>query len=284
MASTVEFSQDTNKSIHFKMNSIKIDNPTVMGILNVTPDSFYDGGTNLIPEKIVEKVNNMEYNGAQIIDIGGYSTRPGAQPISEEEELKRVLPIVKLIHSNFKGLTISIDTFRSGIAEKCIDAGASIINDISGGTLDKNMFSCVANLKVPYLLMHIKGKPETMQINPSYKNVTKEVLCYFEEKINVLNQLGLKDIILDPGFGFGKTVAHNYELLTNLKELKSFGLPILTGFSRKSMINKILKTTPEEALNGTTVLNTIALTKGANILRVHDVKEATECVQLFNQL
>ncbi|PCJ24621.1 MAG: dihydropteroate synthase [Flavobacteriales bacterium] len=255
-----------------------------MGILNVTPDSFFDGGEHTNEEAIVQKVNSMEYDGAQIIDIGGYSTRPGATEITEEEELARVLPIVKLIKSNFNDLIISVDTFRSNVAEKCVEAGADMINDISGGGLDHNMFSCVANLKVPYVLMHIQGTPQNMQKNPTYTNVVEEIKSYFEEKINQLNILEINDIILDPGFGFGKTVAHNYELLNNLSVFKSFGLPIMVGISRKSMINKVIDSTPEEALNGTTVLNTIALQLGANILRVHDVKEANETIKLVNKL
>ena len=284
MLSKIESSQDTNKSINYTVNNLKLDEPIVMGILNVTPDSFFDGGKELSEENIVQKINAMEYDGAQIIDVGGYSTRPGAAKVSEEEEIKRVLPIVKLIRSNFKELEISVDTFRSNVAEKCVEVGATIINDISGGTLDDKMFNCIANLKVPYILMHIQGTPQTMQKKPSYTNVVTDVKHYFEEKINTLNQLGVNDIILDPGFGFGKTVKHNYELLNNLDAFKSFGLPVLAGISRKSMINKVIHTTPEEALNGTTVLNTIALTKGANILRVHDVKEAKECITLINNL
>jgi dihydropteroate synthase len=280
MHSNSESLQYTNKSLHFKVNKLKIDQPIIMGILNVTPDSFFDGRNDIREEDIVQKVNAMEYDGAQIIDIGGYSTRPGAAAVSETEELKRVLPIVQLIQANFKGLEISIDTFRSSVAKKCVEAGATLINDISGGSLDKNMFSCVADLKVPYILMHLQGSPQTMQDHPTYTNVVEEIKQYFEEKINQLNQLGVNDIILDPGFGFGKTVEHNYEILSNLDAFKTFGLPILAGVSRKSMINKVLNTTPEEALNGTTVLNTIALTKGAQILRVHDVREANECVKL----
>jgi len=284
MQSNIQASQDTNKSMNFKVNGINLDEPAIMGILNVTPDSFFDGGEHTNEEAIVQKVNSMEYDGAQIIDIGGYSTRPGATEITEEEELARVLPIVKLIKSNFNDLIISVDTFRSNVAEKCVEAGADMINDISGGGLDHNMFSCVANLKVPYVLMHIQGTPQNMQKNPTYTNVVEEIKSYFEEKINQLNILEINDIILDPGFGFGKTVAHNYELLNNLSVFKSFGLPIMVGISRKSMINKVIDSTPEEALNGTTVLNTIALQLGANILRVHDVKEANETIKLVNKL
>ena len=280
MQSKIETPQDTNKSINFTLKGINLDEPIIMGILNATPDSFFDGGQALNDEVIILKVNSMEYNGAKIIDIGGYSTRPGAADISEEEELNRVLPIVKLIRSNFSDLIISVDTFRSNIAKKCVEAGADIINDVSGGNLDDKMFDCIANIKVPYVLMHIKGNPQNMQENPTYINVVKEVHQYFEEKISILNAKGIYNIILDPGFGFGKTVEHNYELLKNLDQFNSFGLPILAGVSRKSMINNVLNTTPEEALNGTTILNTLALTKGAKILRVHDVKEANECIQL----
>ena len=284
MLSKIESPQGTNKSVNFKVNKINLDEPIIMGILNVSPDSFFDGRNDLTEANIVRKVNSMEYDGAKIIDVGGYSTRPGAEKVPEEEELKRVLPIVQLIRSNFKDLEISVDTFRSSVAEKCTEAGATIINDVSGGTLDQNMFSCIADLKVPYILMHMQGNPQTMQDNPTYNNVVEEVKHYFEEKVNQLNKLGVNDIILDPGFGFGKTVEHNYELLNNLDAFKTFGLPILAGLSRKSMINKVLNTTPEEALNGTTTLNTIALTKGANILRVHDVREANECVKLIEKL
>ncbi len=284
MQSKIETPQDTNKSTSFKVKGVNLDEPTIMGILNITPDSFFDGGKYLTDEDIVRKINSMEYDGAKIIDIGGYSTRPGAAQISEDEELNRVLPIVKLIKSNFSETILSIDTFRSKVAEKCIEAGANIINDISGGSIDNQMFDCIANLKVPYVLMHIQGTPQDMQENPIYNNVVEEVHRYFEEKITLLNQFGVYNIILDPGFGFGKTVEHNYELLNNLDAFKSFKLPILAGVSRKSMINKVIETTPDEALNGTTSLNTIALMKGATILRVHDVKEADETIKLVSKL
>ena len=284
MLSTIETSQDTNYSINCKEKTINLDEPIIMGILNLTPDSFFDGGRYSNEGSIIDQVNTMEYEGATIIDVGGHSTRPQAEDVSEEEELKRVLPIVKLIQSNFADLIISIDTFRSNIAKQCIDAGADIINDISGGNMDSNMFKTVAELKVPYVLTHLQGTPQTMQQNPSYTNVLEDVKNYFQEKIKQLNNLGVNDIILDPGFGFGKTVEHNFQLLKNLKEFKSFGLPLLAGVSRKSMINKVIGTPPKEALNGTTVLNTIALQNGANILRVHDVKEAKEVIQLIHQL
>ena len=284
MQTKFETPQDTNKSTKYSVKERNLDEQTIMGILNVTPDSFFDGGLYIDEPTIVRKVNAMEYDGAQIIDIGGYSTRPGAATVSEEEEIKRVVPIVKLIKGNFNDIQISVDTFRSKVAEACVSEGANIINDISGGSLDGNMFDCIANLKVPYVLMHMKGTPQDMQNSPTYDNVVEEVKQYFEEKINKLNQLGINNIILDPGFGFGKTVEHNYQLLNNLDQFKSFGLPILAGVSRKSMINKVIDTSPEEALNGTTTLNTIALMKGANILRVHDVNEAQETIKLVNKL
>ena len=255
-----------------------------MGILNVTPDSFFDGGRYSNEADIVRKVNAMEYNGVNIVDIGGYSTRPGAEHISEDQELKRVIPIVSLIKSNFPNLIISVDTFRAKVAKNAIEVGADMINDISGGTLDDQLFEVIAEFKAPYVLMHIKGTPKNMQTNPTYSNVVEEVKEYFSKKIEQLKKLGVSDIILDPGFGFGKTVEHNYELLKNLDVFKSFDLPILAGISRKSMINKVINTTPEEALNGTTTLNTVALMNGANILRVHDVKEAKETIKLIKKL
>ena len=263
---------------------LNLDEQAIMGILNVTPDSFFDGGRYLNEENIIERVNSMECDGAKIIDIGGYSSRPNATHISEEEELQRLLPVIKLIRTSFPEILISIDTFRSKVAEKSIEAGANIINDISGGNMDSNMFNCIADLKVPYILMHMLGTPQTMQENPTYKNVVKEVKQFFTEKVNKLTQLGVKEIILDPGFGFGKTTVHNYELLNSLGEFKTYKLPIMVGFSRKSMINKVIDTTPDEALNGTTVLNTIALMKDANILRVHDVKEANETIKIVKKL
>ncbi len=263
---------------------LNLDEQAIMGILNVTPDSFFDGGRYLNEENIIERVNSMECDGAKIIDIGGYSSRPKATHISENEELNRILPVVKLIKNNFPNLIISVDTFRSKVAEKSIEAGANIINDISGGNMDSNMFNCIADLKVPYILMHMLGTPQTMQENPTYKNVVEEVKQFFTEKVNKLTQFGVKEIILDPGFGFGKTTVHNYELLNSLSEFKTYKLPIMVGFSRKSMINKVIDTTPDEALNGTTVLNTIALMKDANILRVHDVKEANETIKIVNKL
>ena len=223
----------------------------------------------------------MLNEGATIIDIGAYSSRPGSKHITEEEEEKRLIKNIKLIKSEFSNIIISIDTFRSKIAQKAIEAGGNIINDISGGELDKKMFRVVKEFKVPYVLMHMKGVPSNMQKNPTYKNITNEVSCFFNKKIKKLNTMGVKNIILDPGFGFGKNIKHNYKLLNELSKIQKYNLPILVGFSRKSMISRIINSTPKNSLNGTTVLNTIALQKGANILRVHDVKEANEAIKIY---
>lgn len=284
MPSNITIPQDTFFLKNNEGMILNLDEPVIMGILNVTPDSFFDGGQYLNNEAIIKQINSMQYEGAKIIDIGGYSTRPNADEVSEEEELKRVIPIIELISKQFPDLVISIDTFRSTIAKKAVEAGANLINDISGGSLDGNMFKTVAELKVPYILMHLKGTPQTMQNNPTYDNIVKDVKEYFITKIAELNQLGVTNIMLDLGFGFGKTVEHNYQLLNALDEFNTFGLPTLTGISRKGMINKVLGTTPQEALNGTTVLNTIALMKGTKILRVHDVKEANEAILLVERL
>jgi dihydropteroate synthase len=261
--------------------------PLIMGILNITSDSFYDGGNYLTENEWLEQTKQMITEGADIIDIGAYSTRPGAKDISETEEIERLVSAIKSIRNIFPKILISADTFRASVAEKAIEAGANIINDISGGTLDENMFTIIAKLQVPYILMHIQGTPQTMQKNPQYKNVTDEVFSFFDNQLKTLNKMGIKKIIIDPGFGFGKTVEHNYQLLKNFNKLLSFNSPLLAGLSRKSMINKLLNIKPENALNGTTILNTIALEKGAKILRVHDVKEAKEAaimVNYFNNL
>ncbi len=284
MQSSFQAPQDTNISTSIKGKKLILDEPLVMGILNVTPDSFFDGGKYQNEQEVINQTQKMINEGATFIDVGAYSSRPKAEHISEQTELDRILPIITLLRKEFPEIIISADTFRSQVAKKCVEAGADIINDISGGTMDSNMFETIAQLDVPYILMHIKGTPQSMQTNPSYKNVVKDVKSYFSEKLEQLNKLGVKQVILDPGFGFGKTVEHNYQLLSALDEFKEFGLPILTGVSRKSMINKVLNTTPKEALNGTTVLNTIALLKGAKILRVHDVKEAKQAIQLVKQL
>ncbi|MCD2260373.1 dihydropteroate synthase [Psychroserpens luteolus] len=255
-----------------------------MGILNVTPDSFYDGGRFRNKSMVIRQVETMLSDGATFIDVGGYSSRPNADHISETEELKRVLPIVELVIKNFPDVLLSIDTFRSEVAKQAIDAGACLINDISAGHLDHQMLNTVAKLKVPYIMMHMRGTPQTMKQMTDYDDLIKDVLFYFSERIAKARDLGIVDLIVDPGFGFAKTIEQNFELLNRLELLKMTDLPILAGVSRKSMIYKTLDSSAEEALNGTTVLNTIALQKGASILRVHDVKEAMECITLTQQL
>jgi dihydropteroate synthase len=263
---------------------IDLTTPKVMGILNVTPDSFYDGGKYYDEQSVLQQVEKMLFEGATFIDIGAYSSRPNAEIVTESEELNRLLPVVKLIVKTFPEAVISVDTFRSAIAKVAVESGASIINDISAGSLDENMFQTVADLQVPYIMMHMKGTPQTMQSLAQYENITKEMIFYFSEKVAKARSYGVNDVILDPGFGFAKTVEHNFEVLNNLELFQMLELPILVGISRKSLIYKTLDTTAEKAVNGTTVLNTIAVHKGANILRVHDVKEAVECVKLLNQL
>jgi dihydropteroate synthase len=268
------------KLLNIKGELISLESPIVMGIVNVTPDSFFDGGKYVDEEAVLERVSQVISEGGLIVDVGGYSSRPGAAEISEEEELKRVIPAIKIIRNNFPNVIISADTFRSNVAYKAIEKGADIINDISVGSIDKRMFDVVAELNVPYIMMHMQGTPQTMQLHPEYKDVTQDIIYYFSEKIDTLYQKGVSDIILDPGFGFGKTVEHNYTLLKNLQAFNMFELPVLVGLSRKSMINKVLNISPKDALNGTTVLNTLALLNGADILRVHDVKQAIEAVKL----
>jgi len=258
--------------------------PRVMGILNITPDSFFDGGAYKNESEILQQVEKMRSEGATFIDIGAYSSRPGATHISEKEELQRIVPIIKLLVTHFPDILISVDTFRSMVAKKSIEAGAAIINDISGGTMDVNMFTTVAALQVPYIIMHMLGTPQNMQQNPQYDAVTKEVTSFFAEQLFKLHQLKVNDVLIDVGFGFGKTVEHNYELLKNLALFKSLDAPILVGISRKSMLYKPLELTPKTALNATTSANTIALLNGANILRVHDVKEAMEAIKIVGQL
>lgn len=254
--------------------------PKIMGILNVTPDSFYDGGKFNSDKKIIIQVEKMLKDGADIIDVGGYSSKPGSNKISSKTEIERVIPTIKLLKETFKEIVISVDTFRSDVAKKAISNGASIINDISSGELDKNMFKCVAELGVPYIMMHMQGTPQTMQKKPYYKNVITDITKNLSKKIHLARKQGVLDIIVDPGFGFGKTIEHNYEILKNLEHLKELECPILIGVSRKSMIYKLLNNSANESLNGTTCLNTISILKGASILRVHDVKEAKEVIQL----
>lgn len=251
-----------------------------MGILNTTSDSFFDGGKYHTIDSALLRCEQMLTEGASIIDIGGQSTRPGAILIDTETELQRTIPIIEAIFQRFPETTISIDTFRAKVAKAAVQAGAKIINDVSAGDDDKDMISVVADLQVPFIAMHKKGNPQNMQINPEYRNVNEEVLSYFHQKTAQLNKAGIKDIILDPGFGFGKTMEHNYSIMNNLEIYHQFNRPILIGVSRKTMIWKLLKTNPEGALNGTTALNTVALMAGAHILRVHDVKEAVECCRI----
>lgn len=253
-----------------------------MGILNLTPDSFFDGGKYEESDVVLAQVTAMLSAGATIIDVGGYSSRPGADDVSEQEEIDRVIPAIKAILANHPEAIISIDTFRSNVARAAIDAGAAMVNDISGGNLDVEMYDTVAELQVPYILMHMQGTPKDMQDAPSYSDVVGDVYKFFSERINVLKLKGVADIILDPGFGFGKTLEHNYQLLNAIDKFKNLGCPVLAGASRKSMINKVIKTKPKDALNGTTVVNTLALQKGASILRVHDVKEAVEAVKIVS--
>jgi len=270
-------------TINCKGQLIDLSTPKVMGILNVTPNSFYDGGKFTLSENGLSQVRKMLDEGATFIDIGAYSSKPNSEFVSEEEERNRILPVVQGILNQFPDALLSIDTFRSGIAAVCIENGAAIINDISAGNLDEKMMDVVAKYNVPFIMMHMRGTPQTMQSQTNYENIVKEMLFYFSEKVNKARSLGINDLIIDPGFGFAKTLEQNYEVLQNLELFKMLDLPLLAGISRKSMVYKPLGVTANEALNGTTVLNTIALSKGANILRVHDVKEAVECVKLFER-
>jgi dihydropteroate synthase len=269
------------QSINLKGQIMTFDRPIIMGILNVTPDSFFDGGQNNTIEQILIQTRKLLEEGADIIDIGAYSSRPGAALISSQEELDRALPAIAAIVSTFPDAILSIDTFRADVAEACIHAGVHLINDVSGGTIDPLMFETVAKLQVPYILMHMRGIPENMQQLTAYQNIVTDVATYFGQKIAALRKLGVKDIILDPGYGFAKTIEQNYELLHRVDELHYFGLPLLGGISRKSMIYKKLGITPQEALNGTTALHTLLLSKGVQLLRVHDVKEAKQIVDLL---
>ncbi len=271
-------------TINCKGQLIDLSTPKVMGVLNVTPDSFFDRGVHKNINDVLKHVEHMLNAGATFIDIGAYSSRPNADDVSETEELKRIIPIVNTVIKHFPEALISIDTFRSRIAKETINAGAALINDISAGALDENMLKTIAQLHVPYIMMHMRGTPKTMQTLTTYDDLVKDVIYYFSKRIANAHQLGIKDIIIDPGFGFAKTLDQNYKLLNNLELLNIIDKPILAGVSRKSMIYKKLNTTAQHALNGTTVLNTIALQKGAKILRVHDVKEAKDCITLINAL
>lgn len=264
---------------------IDLSEPQVMGILNVTPDSFYAGSRAETERDIIDRIHQITDEGGTIIDIGAYSSRPDAEHISAEEEMNRLRTGLDLVRKHQPEAVVSVDTFRADVAKMCVEEyGVAIINDISAGHMDPAMFETIAKLSVPYIMMHMQGTPQDMQMNPHYDNLLKEVFLYFAERVQKLRDLGVKDIIIDPGFGFGKTLEHNYELMNHLDEFRLFELPLLVGISRKSMIYKLLGTTPEEALNGTTVLNTLALMKGANILRVHDVKAAKEAVTLVEKM
>ncbi|KEQ28981.1 dihydropteroate synthase [Pedobacter antarcticus 4BY] len=271
-------------TLNIKGELFDLSTPCVMGILNLTPDSFFGESRIGNVDAALKRVEICLLEGARFIDLGAYSSRPGAADVSTDEELKRIIPVIEAIVREFPHARLSIDTFRSKVAAESIHAGAHLINDISGGTLDKEMFSTVAGLGVPYILMHMKGTPQDMQNAPEYAHVGLDVIGYFAQKISELQALGVQDIILDPGFGFAKTLDHNYQLLNYMHNLDIFGLPVLTGISRKSMIYKLLGTQAEEALNGTTVINTIALLKGTSILRVHDVRAAMECIQLVGKM
>ena len=270
-------------NINIRGNLYNLSRAKVMGILNVTPDSFYDGGVHYEPNEIENHVNKMINDGMDILDIGGYSSRPGAKIITENEEMSRVLPIVKHLKKVFPDLIISIDTFRSKVANASLAEGADIINDISAGTMDNKMMNVIAEYNCPYILMHMQGRPHNMQNDPNYNDVTLEIIQYLAQKVKIAHDNNIVDLIVDPGFGFGKTKDHNFKILNNLEKFKILELPVLAGFSRKSMIYETLKSSSENALNGTSSLNTIALMKGVKILRVHDVKEAKECIILHEK-
>ncbi len=271
-------------TINCKGELINLGVPKVMGILNITPDSFYDGGAHKNASEILNHVERMLNEGATFIDVGAYSSRPNADYVTEDEELNRIVPIVNLILKAFPKALLSIDTFRSHVAKACIDAGACVINDISAGLLDEKMLETVAKLNVPYIMMHMRGNPKTMQQQTEYDNLLKDILFYFSERMAAAKALGITDVIIDPGFGFAKNLKQNFKILNNLQVFKMLEKPLLIGVSRKSMIYKTLNTTAKEALNGTSILNTVALQKGASILRVHDVKAAMESVALMEAL
>lgn len=272
-------------SINIGGKLMDLSEPKVMGILNVTPDSFYGASRMVSDDDIAARTVQILDEGASIIDIGAYSSRPGADDVPEEEEMRRLRRGLSIVRRIDSGAVVSVDTFRADVARMCVEEyGVSMINDISAGELDRNMFKTVASLGVPYIMMHMRGNPGNMQNAPSYDNLIKEIIMFFAERVQMMRDLGQKDIIIDPGFGFGKTLEHNYQLMNNLEQLKVLELPILVGISRKSMIYNLLATSPEQALNGTSILNTIALLKGASILRVHDVKECVECIKIVDAM
>jgi len=270
--------------LHSGNEILNIDQPLVMGVINCTPDSFYTGSRATSQDQAKKMVEKMVNEGADIIDIGGRSSRPGSVEISDEEEIERISEVISFIVKEFSSTWISIDTTKSTVAKYAVELGCKIINDISGGEMDKDMISTVSNLNVPFICMHMQGTPDHMQNNPHYENVTEDVSTYFESKLELLKTNGIKNVVIDPGFGFGKSIDHNYTLMRDLKQFKKFEKPILVGISRKSMIYKLLGVTPEESLNGTNALNMYALMNGANILRVHDVKAAKEVVNIYQQL
>jgi dihydropteroate synthase len=270
------------KAFNIKGKMLDLSTPKVMGILNITDDSFFDGGKYISKNKILERCDKMLTEGASIIDIGAQSSRPGSKSINSNLEKERLLTAITNVKHHFPDIIISVDTYNASIAKSCIKNGADIINDISAGEKDKEMWAVVAEFGVTYIMMHMKGKPENMQENPQYDNVTNDIMVFFEKKIKNLKTKGIEQIIIDPGFGFGKTMEHNYEILNNLERFQKFGLPLLVGVSRKSMIYNLLDTTAQKALNGTTAINMMALLNGANILRVHDVKQAIECIKIVN--
>ena len=271
-------------TINCKGLLVDLSTPKVMGILNVTPNSFFDGGKYKNETEILSQAEKMLLDGATFIDIGAYSSKPNAEFVSEQKEISRIVPVIDLVLKHFPETIISIDTFRSEVARASIESGAAIINDIAAGNLDGKMFEIIAKYNVPYIMMHMRGNPQTMQTLTDYDDIVKEMLFYFSEKVALARSFGINDLIIDPGFGFAKTITQNYEVFQKMELFNMLELPILVGVSRKSMIYKTLDITIENALNGTTVLNTLALTKGAKILRVHDVKEAVECVTLFNKI
>ena len=274
-----------SKTINIKGQLLSLDEPQVMGILNVTPDSFYAGSRKETEAAIVDRIETILDEGASMIDVGGYSSRPDAAEVSDTEEMRRLETALLQLQQHYPHVVVSVDTFRSSIARRCVEEyGVAMINDISGGEQDKQMFETVAQLRVPYIMMHMRGTPQTMQQQTDYEDVTADVLKSFSQKLERLFRLGVNDVILDPGFGFSKTLAQNYELMRHLDDFRIFGLPLLVGVSRKSMIYKLLETTPEESLNGTTVLHTYALLQGADILRVHDVRAAKEAIRIVQQL
>lgn len=274
-----------HSTLNIKGELLSLEKPLVMGILNVTPDSFYEGSRKQTESSIRNRIETIINEGGDIIDVGGYSSRPDAKDTSADEEMRRLEPALKIICKDFPNTIVSVDTFRAEIARRCVEEfGIAMVNDISGGDLDKDMFSTIADLRVPYIMMHMRGTPQTRQQNTDYDNLTADIMTELSAKVERLHLMGVHDIILDPGFGFSKTLEQNYELMRHLKDFELFGMPILVGVSRKSMIYKLLDCTPGESLNGTSVLHTYALMNGANILRVHDVKEAVETVKIYRML